>query len=324
MADRTEILVHVSAPSGARDDARYRAEVEAILGFQVAARHSVIVVTEDELRSSSRSSKDSSQAGNEPAGDDFGTPLSVIPDSQPALSGTEGEHPPEEVVLPLESSAKRQRVVSPAKRACSPEEGEGGGGALKKAVPQPSSTKNNTGRAIQAVDTAGISLSQLPLQIHPPPPPASGDPFVTHITPTLAMLAARLNPQRSYKPVWQTRPLDPLERGHWLIDIEIPRGQQEEPPSPSMWDRPFISRFWTFLRDFIARDGRAGWGVWCILERSEPEATDNAEMKMLLKVYAWGETAVHIYLLLFLASERRIRGMGAQWRDGGNDTVIQM
>jgi hypothetical protein len=43
-----------------------------------------------------------------------------------------------------------------------------------------------------------------------------------------------------------------------------------------------------------------------------------------MKVYAWGEIASHIYLLLFLASERRIRGMQAEWRDGAEDVVIQM
>lgn len=45
---------------------------------------------------------------------------------------------------------------------------------------------------------------------------------------------------------------------------------------------------------------------------------------LTMKVYAWGEVASHIYLLLFLASERRIRGMQAEWRDSAEDVVIQM
>ena len=45
---------------------------------------------------------------------------------------------------------------------------------------------------------------------------------------------------------------------------------------------------------------------------------------LTLKVYTWGEIASHIYLLLFLASERKIRKMGAQWRDCGEEAVVQM
>jgi hypothetical protein len=41
-------------------------------------------------------------------------------------------------------------------------------------------------------------------------------------------------------------------------------------------------------------------------------------------MYAWGEVAIHIYLLLFLASERRVRGMGAEWRDSGEEVVVKM
>lgn len=33
---------------------------------------------------------------------------------------------------------------------------------------------------------------------------------------------------------------------------------------------------------------------------------------------------MHIYLLLFLASERNIRGMGAQWRDARGEVVIEL
>jgi len=116
------------------------------------------------------------------------------------------------------------------------------------------------------------------------------------------------------------------------------------------WPYPLFARFWSFLNDIIARDGRAGWGVWCILEEWQTpdhrahsglamvSLTDLIEQQighgqhsefgivqpLTMKVYAWGEIATHIYLLLFLASERRIRGMQAQWRDSAEDVVIQM
>lgn len=58
---------------------------------------------------------------------------------------------------------------------------------------------------------------------------------------------------------------------------------------------------------------------------SSNDGYDTPSLKPLtLKIYAWGEIAVHVYLLLFLASERRIRKMGAQWRDSREEVIIQM
>jgi hypothetical protein len=100
-----------------------------------------------------------------------------------------------------------------------------------------------------------------------------------------------------------------------------------------------FSRFWAFLSDFI-KEGRAGWGVWCILEAEdendstfpskEAEGHSNstgsvkARQLVSLKVFTWGEIARHIYLLLFLASERQVRKLGAQWYDSRGKVVIQM
>lgn len=113
--------------------------------------------------------------------------------------------------------------------------------------------------------------------------------------------------------------------------------------NPNTWDRELFSRFWGFMEDLIAKEGRAGWGVWCVLEREEPEVESGADRDLVpdrgcdlhptyppnpesfvLKVYTWGEIAPHVYLLLYLASERWIRGMGAQWRDASEGVVIQM
>ncbi|KGO50092.1 hypothetical protein PEX1_081350 [Penicillium expansum] len=207
-----------------------------------------------------------------------------------------------------------------------------------------------------------INLSTLPLEIHPPRPPISTAPFTTHITPTLSMLAERLKPVRTYKPSTQTRPLDPLERGYWLVHLAIENPQNRDRDSPDLlpdpdsnpksettnhiqtsttkptpnpnpkleentqtWPSPLFHAFWSFLSDFVGKDGRAGWGVWCILEAAAPApSTLSRDTHVSLKVYAWGEVAMHVYLLLFLASERQIRGMGVQWRDSREEVVIQM
>lgn len=167
------------------------------------------------------------------------------------------------------------------------------------------------------------------------------------------MLAERLKRSRTYKPVQQARDLEKLERGYWVIHINIldppeeqqhqQQQQQQQIPDPArdlsahrhVWDAALFHRFWTFLSEFVARDARAGWGVWCILEKADEDThppllsrgdvvSTLSTTPVSLRVYAWGEVAVHIYLLLFLASERRIRGMGAQWRDARGEVVIEL
>jgi len=42
------------------------------------------------------------------------------------------------------------------------------------------------------------------------------------------------------------------------------------------------------------------------------------------RVYCWGNIVGHVYLLLYLASERRIKGLRASWNDAGGETIIVM
>ncbi len=44
----------------------------------------------------------------------------------------------------------------------------------------------------------------------------------------------------------------------------------------------------------------------------------------ICKLYCWGEIVPEIWLLLFVASHRQIKGCGAQWIDAGGEAVIQM
>lgn len=198
-----------------------------------------------------------------------------------------------------------------------------------------------------------ISLAKLPLEIHPPPPSASGTAkFQTHITPTLAMLAERMKWTSKFRPARQSRDLQALERGYWLVRLTtIPELEGDQCSSskrsssaaaaaaatPTDWSFPFFCQFWSFLTEFL-REGRAGWGVWCILERDGEDSTNgdagadadadvDAGRKpsmLTMKVYSWGEVVPHVYMLLYLATERRIRGMKAQWRDAGENIVIEM
>ncbi|CRG91703.1 hypothetical protein PISL3812_08754 [Talaromyces islandicus] len=196
-----------------------------------------------------------------------------------------------------------------------------------------------------------ISLDEIPLEIRGPNPEVSNEKFRTHVTPTLEALADRMKLVSRFSPSQQTRALHPLERGYWFIQyltIKHDTDESETPPQPSnnpaqqIWTLSFFSQFWCFLRDFII-EGRAGWGIWCLLEESSSFPPDSGRQtadslesaqertgpsvakSVNLKIYTWGEVAPHVYMLLFLATERRIRKMqGVEWRDARDETIIKM
>lgn len=364
---QSEVLVHISAPSTVADDASYRAQVEAILAFQPFSRQLITLrsddseaipavteagpsYTQEEHNASSSTLKPPDPGAASPAQrpshhdkDSLGTPLSVIPDSQPERI------PPEpvdlqEIALPQPSPTPRRKSTEtndlpPTKRSrldsLPPVNGTKPPDEHLNNLGPPNNDTTATREA--APQTPKDITLHLPLEIKPNPPPISTNPFTTHITPTLKMLSTRLNPSRTYTPLQQTRPLDNLERGHWYLRLNLTDTLNPKPPSSTTWDMPLFTRFWTFLTDFIAKEGRAGWGVWCILEddgsdksASSPQngledgGVEKPTRPVTLKVYAWGEIASHIYLILFLASERRVRRMGLQWRDSAEDVVIQM
>ena len=464
----TEILIHVSAPGGVRDDSRYRTQVQAILDFEAVSRQAVFhaenLVTEEVVASHASSGEDSGPlnsgdelesvnpaahrvdkglkgvsadvlepqlraslevvsisspdlleiaareeedavTGDKPVTDKearecsssssrqlpppqgtpspslpsrestpWDSPLRVIPDSQPASERPDLSDPVSREHEQVETPSERKRrqhsaVENPVAEASI---------IIRSRSQRDHKTPPNLASSCHPIPgpTHSISLSSLPLEIHPPPPPVSTEKFQTHITPTLQMLAERLKFSRRFTPVKQSRDLDRLERGHWFFRLNVleqdignngdkrvlrqsenmvnapPPGCKSGCSNRATWPYPFFAQFWSFLNDIIARDGRAGWGVWCILEKwqtpdhrdhsgfamvSRLQLTDPSEQcchgqhsefgiaqPLTMKVYAWGEIATHIYLLLFLASERRIRGMQAQWRDSAENVVIQM
>ncbi|KAL4874070.1 hypothetical protein BDV12DRAFT_158975 [Aspergillus spectabilis] len=377
--DKSEILVHISAPSGAADDARYRAQVEAILNFQSHSRETIPLRADDiqHLASSHpitsaplrkpETIEDSplcipaSQSplqvvkrhASQKRKDSLESPVSVIPDSQPQHQAFDAESLSLHPVLALSSqspTSKRPRVGSPPpfnhpQHEVHQDNAEdrtvhAGPSTINPPCMTTAAEKEKEQAQPHPTETEAppkCPILSLPLEIKPPPPPISTAPYTIHITPTLEMLTKRLKSGRTYNPTNQTRDLDNLERGYWYLHIKlVPETEATtSTPSPTSWTMPLFSKFWTFLSDFIAKEARAGWGVWCILEEENAhpqEATGtlpepdkpHSPLFLTLKVYTWGEIACHIYLLLFLASDRRVRKMGAQWRDARDEVVIQM
>ena len=286
----------------------------------------------------------------------FQTPPSTVPDSQPAFTpgwDVERNNSPgdgrirllqAQVSQPfssqeLQTPAKRRRLsVDHAPRSSATS-------ALPSSVSLPAPDKDVAVQDVVEVEPAlafdiSALLARLPMEIHPErPEPSSTAEFTTHITPTLRMLAERMRLTRVFKPAHQARPLRTLERGYWFLRLPITAAPQDPSntkekgnattSTPFLWPVALFDQFWKYLSTFIAKEGRAGWGVWCICEVDADAELDthshSADIPLAVKIYTWGEIAAHIYLLLYLASERKIKRVpDVEWRDGREEPVIRM
>ncbi|KAL5347466.1 hypothetical protein ACLOAV_007778 [Pseudogymnoascus australis] len=159
--------------------------------------------------------------------------------------------------------------------------------------------------------------------IYPLPAPVSEEVSTTFLTVQLANLAAEIGYAR-FRPVFQIREIRKHERGYWGIDVD---------DGELGWDDRAREKTWEFLREYIGR-GKAGWGVWCVREGGGAHigegSEDGGQLQKLgsegeqWRIYCWGEIVSEVYLLLYLASSRRIRSAGACWYDGGGECVVTM
>jgi hypothetical protein len=200
----------------------------------------------------------------------------------------------------------------PAKRPTNP-----GGGILRS--PWSGQTHQVDTTCIDVIAQTEIASSQVPtptssvsgssrsffisvLQVRPPPPVISMTNFTPDslLTESMERLARKMPLQILYRPQHQTRDLRAMERGYWLVTCKT-------------WTEEVRKSGWDFLGNFIEK-GQAGWGVWCV--REEDFGT--------VRVYCWGAVVGYIYLLLYMASESKIKGTGACWIGGDGQAIIKM
>lgn len=60
------------------------------------------------------------------------------------------------------------------------------------------------------------------------------------------------------------------------------------------------------------------------LDSRKGDDGDKVDRGKVCKVYCWGEIVPEIWLLLFMASHRQIKGCGAAWIDAGGKIIVQM
>lgn len=102
-----------------------------------------------------------------------------------------------------------------------------------------------------------------------------------------------------YKPKFQARKLREYERGYWLVNLDG-------------WDHYGKLVAWCYLGDFICRDGFAGWGT---------RACRDEDWKWI-RLYGWEHIAGELYILMYVASLRRLKAMELTWFDGAGKELI--
>ncbi|RDL38373.1 uncharacterized protein BP5553_02713 [Venustampulla echinocandica] len=167
-----------------------------------------------------------------------------------------------------------------------------------------SSSSGQTPEATSSITTRSQIITSWfdKLEIHPPPPATSSMNLTQEmlITESFHTLAQKMPMSKLYNPIHQTRDLRPMERGYWLINCDS-------------WKDDLRMRNWNCLGNYIGK-GMAGWGVWCV--RDEEFGS--------IRVYCWGTVVGYVYLLLFMASESKVKRPGACWIGGDGEVVVRM
>ncbi|GJN73022.1 hypothetical protein PLIIFM63780_007085 [Purpureocillium lilacinum] len=159
-------------------------------------------------------------------------------------------------------------------------------------------SSSDTGRLRSSNLTAVDEVANR-LEIRPPSPPIGVDHVKPQdlVTDRLAKLALDLSSR--YHPV-ELRPVEPLERGYWLIDC-------------SRWSSEKRLEAWVFLTNYLHK-GLAGWGVWCRRDAAHG----------WIRLYCWGCVVKHTYLLLYLASARQIKTTRAKWIGSDGEMALEV
>ncbi|KAJ4416348.1 hypothetical protein N0V82_006785 [Gnomoniopsis sp. IMI 355080] len=186
--------------------------------------------------------------------------------------------------------------------------------------PPPSKRLKAVGRSISDILPRGPKESVAPLQTLPKdltilrtqttdwthetqltsvePPPANHK-LGPRVPVKLELLMRNFGIEGRYKPKFQARKLREYERGYWLLDLDA-------------WDHQGKVETWGFLGNYICKDGFAGWGT---------RACRDEDWRWI-RLYGWEHIAGELYILLYVASYRRLKAMELTWYDGAGKELI--
>lgn len=204
-----------------------------------------------------------------------------------------------------------------------------------------------------------LSISSLPTAIHAPGPPVGHSRYTTHLTTSLRTLATRLPLATFFRPLVVKRDINVLERGYWHLQIPVvqnPPSQRDATASGNAgkrhfgkssarasrgkpWTEESFLQFWHAFASYV-QSGWSGWGV--SIYREDPgcphfpplpvpldtgtgeDSTAEEKKEITLKVTCWGEILGHLYLIMWVLSDKRTQGLAMEWRNASDDAVVEM
>lgn len=140
------------------------------------------------------------------------------------------------------------------------------------------------------------------LEVVAPDPPVSLHTLQPKdvITDAVAKLARQLGLKERFQPQSQSRPLRPFERGYWLIDC-------------SSWAEDLKQSAWLFITQYV-ESGSAGWGVSCTRDKAFTR----------IRLYCFGCVVGHMYLVIYLMSQRKMLEVGMSWVAADGKPILVM
>lgn len=115
----------------------------------------------------------------------------------------------------------------------------------------------------------------------------------------LEKLAGSMQMGKKYRPKYQARDMRPFERGYWLMSLVG-------------WDFEEKVKAWGFLGNYIRRDDKAGWGTRACRDESWG----------WIRLYGWEHIAGELYILLYVASYRKLKFMEIKYYGAAGEVLI--
>ena len=208
----------------------------------------------------------------------------------------------------------------------------------------------------------------LKCNVSAPQPSVSEERFATHVTTPLRDFAEQLPFTRFFRPIEVTRDIGVLERGYWLLEINIvaeetaeaarsaekdkkqgetmqerfqgataaerlrkyddakrdgtlyQSGQSAESKAQGLWTEDELIQFWKSFSSFI-ENGKAGWGTRLV---GEEVSSKPGEVKVRIRVFTWGEVLGHVYLAIWVLSDKLTARIPMHWVASDGSHVIRM
>jgi hypothetical protein len=84
----------------------------------------------------------------------------------------------------------------------------------------------------------------------------------------------------------------------------------------ALWTEMEFGQFWQNMTQFV-QAGKAGWGTRLIREAK-------GETLWTIRLFTWGELVGHLWLVLWVLSDKLTADIAMQWIAGDNAAVVKM